>query len=364
MSKEKLKIAIDARMINMSGIGTYIQHLMKANIYDVALGNKEEINKFVSDIDVIGYDSKIYGIKEQLKFPYKKLKKLKPDILHIPHYNVPMFYRGRMFVTIHDLTHLVLPELLPNKFAYCYAKFMLWFAAHRSEKIITDSNNTKKDIIKYLKVDSSKISVVHCGVDLQEFKKKAENEYDYLYSKYGISRNKNVIMYVGNLKPHKNLKRLLEAFKDIDEINNTVLVLVGKAFENHNVNEYERQLGIENKVIHTGIVSQTELVDLYNLADLFVFPSLYEGFGIPPLEAMACGTPVVCSNTSSIPEVVNNAAYTFNPMDIDEIKNAVNTILKNKELKKEYVNMGYEQCKKFSWNDCVNLTIDEFMKRG
>ena len=154
------KIVIDARMINMSGIGTYIQHLVKAGIYDIALGNEAEIKEYISDIDVIDYDSKIYGIKEQLKFPYRKLRKLKPDILHIPHYNVPIFYRGRMFVTIHDLTHIVMPEILPNKFAYIYAKIMLWIAVHKAEKIFTVSENTKKDIIKIFKVDPEKIVVI------------------------------------------------------------------------------------------------------------------------------------------------------------------------------------------------------------
>ena len=167
-------------------------------------------------------------------------------------------------------------------------------------------------------------------------------------------------MYVGNLKPHKNLKRLLEAFKDIDEIEDTVLILVGKAFENHNVNAYEKQYGIEDKVIHTGIVSQTELVDFYNLADLFVFPSLYEGFGIPPLEAMACGTLVTCSNTSSLPEVVGDSACIFDPLNIDEIKKTINKCLKDDLLMRELIKRGFERCNKFKWSDCVYKTVNNF----
>lgn len=164
-------------------------------------------------------------------------------------------------------------------------------------------------------------------------------------------------MYVGNLKPHKNLKRLLEAYKDIDNFGDTVLLLVGKAFDNHNISEIEKVYGIEDKVIHTGMVSNEELVDLYNLADLFVFPSLYEGFGIPPLEAMACGTPVVCSNNSSLPEVVGDAAYTFNPLNVNEIRKAINVVMGDNELRLNYIEKGFSRCSVFKWDECVDKTI-------
>ena len=111
-----MKVAVDARMLKMSGIGTYIQNLMKNNCYDIALGNKEDLENFKFKGDIIEYNSNIYGAKEQLKFPYKELKKHNPDILHVPHYNIPIFYRGKLIVTIHDLTHLIHKEFLPNKF--------------------------------------------------------------------------------------------------------------------------------------------------------------------------------------------------------------------------------------------------------
>ena len=155
-----MKIAVDARMLNMSGIGTYIQNLMKNECYNIALGNKDDINKISKEIEIIDFDSKIYGIKEQLKFPYKELKKLKPDVLHIPHYNVPIFYRGKMVVTIHDVTHLILPEFLPNKFAKFYAKFMMWIAIKKSKKVLTVSENTKNDLIRIFKVKPEKIQVI------------------------------------------------------------------------------------------------------------------------------------------------------------------------------------------------------------
>ncbi len=321
-----MKVAVDARMIKMSGIGVYIQKLMENNCYDIALGKKEDIYSVKDNIDTIEYDAPIYGIKEQIKFPYRKLKKEKIDVLHVPHYNIPIFYKGKMVVTIHDLTHLVYPEFLPNKLAYFYAKFMLWLATKKATKIITVSENTKKDILKFFKVDPNKIEVIYNGVG-EEFVKKDKNEIKYLYKRFNIPENKKILMYVGNLKPHKNLERLLEAYSKIDNKEETCLILVGKAFANYNVLEdKEKELKIKKNVIHTGIVNQDELVDLYNLADLFVFPSLYEGFGLPVLEALACETPVICSNNSSLPEVGGDLVEYFDALDINDIKEKIQKI--------------------------------------
>ena len=345
-----MKIAVDARMINMSGIGTYIQNLMKNDCYDIALGRKEEIEKICNKVDTIEFDSPIYGIKEQLKFPYRKLKKEKPDVLHVPHYNVPIFYRGKMVVTIHDLTHLLFPEFLPNKFAYFYAKFMIWIALKKADKVITVSQNTKNDILKMFKVNPDKIEVIYNG-EGEEYIKKEKKDIQYLYTKFNIPENKKIIMYVGNLKPHKNLERLLEAYSKIENREETCLVLVGKAFQNYSVlEEKEKKLEIKNQVIHTGIVTQEELVDLYNLADLFVFPSLYEGFGIPVLEALACGTPVICSNTSSIPEVGENYVGYFNPLKINEITDMLNNYNKKDE---DEIALS-KKLEYFSWKNSSN----------
>lgn len=355
-----MKIAVDARMIKMSGIGTYIQNLMKNGCYDIALGKKDEIKTVKQDIETIEFDSSIYGIKEQLKFPYKELKKMKTDVLHVPHYNVPIFYRGKIVVTIHDLTHLVLPEFLPNKFAYIYAKFMIWIAIKKSSQILTVSENTKNDLIRMFKVKPEKITVTYNGVG-EEFKKKEKQEVEYLYKKFNIPENKKIIMYVGNLKPHKNLERLLEAYSKIKDIDDTRLLLVGKAFSNYNgLEEKEKTLNIKNKVIHTGIVSQEELVDLYNLADLFIFPSLYEGFGIPILEALACETPVISSNTSSMPEVGGDVVTYINPLDIEEITKAIETELSKDKKINANAKKWIEQ---FDWKKIAIKTKEILEKR-
>lgn len=330
-----MKVAVDARMYNMSGIGTYIQNLMKNDCYQIALGSTEEL-KDVKNVDTkLEFEAPIYGIKEQLKFPYKALKKLKPDILHIPHYNVPIFYKGDMVVTIHDLTHLVYSEFFGSKLAILYAKIMLKIATKKAKVILTVSENTKKDIIKYLKVDENKIKVTYLGIK-EEIKEKQKQDIEYLYEKYKIPKDKKILMYVGNLKPHKNLERLLEAFSKLKNNDKCVLLLVGKAFENYKtLEEKEKTLKIEDKVIHTGIVEDEELTDLYNLVDLFVFPSLYEGFGLPILEAMACGTKVVSSNASSLPEVGGDVIKYFEPKNIEEMAEVMEKELERKDTEEE-----------------------------
>lgn len=317
-----MKIAVDARMYNMSGIGTYIQNLMKNGCYQVALGNEEELKG--KNIDkVINFDSKIYGIKEQLKFPYKELKKEHIDLLHIPHYNVPIFYRGDMIVTIHDLTHIIYSEFLGSKLKYIYAKLMFKIACKKAKLILVESENTKNDLIKYINADEKKIKIVYLGVK-EEVAEKPKQEVSYLYDKFNIPKDKKNLMYVGNLKPHKNLENLLLAFSKLKGNENYRLILVGKAFKNYNVlQDREKELNIADKVIHTGIVTDEELSDFYNLVDLFVFPSLYEGFGLPVIEAMACGTKVVSSNSSSLPEVGGDVIPYFNPKDVDEMAEVI-----------------------------------------
>lgn len=355
-----MKIAIDARMIEMSGIGTYIQHLIDAGIYEVALGNEKSIKAYNSEIETIPFFEKIYGIKEQIKFPYKLLKKENIDILHVPHYNIPIFYKGNIVVTIHDLTHLILPEFLPNKLAYIYAKILIGYAVKKAKYIFTVSENSKNDITRMFNINPEKIIVTYNAVD-SEFCIKEKSEIYYLYDKFNIPKDKKILMYVGNLKPHKNLSRLLKAYAKLKIKEETCLLLVGKSFNSTNLIYEEKDLNIYSSVIHTGIVNKKELIDLYNIADLFIFPSLYEGFGIPPLEAMACGTPVVCSNNSSLPEVVGDAAITFDALNVLEIKNAIENMLLNNEAD-IYIKKGLERVRKFSWNNTASIVKKKICK--
>lgn len=346
--KNAPQIAIDARMVNKSGIGTCIQHWLKDVGYAIALGDPKELEVYDNVPTHIPFISSIYGYKEQLKFPYRALRKQKPDVLHIPHCNVPLFYSGKMLVTIHDLTHLVYPEFLPFKLVHLYFKFIFWFVSKRANKIITVSESTKRDLLRFYKMDESKIKVIPLGVG-KEFVKKSPSEIDYLYEKFNLPRDKKILLYVGNLLPHKNLNGLMEGFAQMTGKENCQLLLVGKAFDGRTTATREKELGLENLTTHVGMVSQEDLVAFYNLADLFVLPSLYEGFGLPVLEALACGTPVVCSNTSSLPEVGGKVAKYFDPKDAASIARALENSIDDKG---KYDAEIQEWVSQFTWEKC------------
>ncbi len=343
-----LKIAIDARMVNKSGIGTCIQHWLKDVGYTIALGDPKDLETYPNISKRIPFISSIYGYKEQLKFPYRALYREKPDILHVPHCNVPLFYRGKMLVTIHDLTHLVYPEFLPMKIVHWYFKFIFWFVSKRADRIITVSESTKRDLIRFYNTDPAKITVIPLGVG-SEFVRKPKNEIDYLYEKYSLPRDKKIILYVGNLLLHKNLNGLLEGFAQMKGKENCQLVLVGKSFDGRTKATREKELGLEKYITHAGMVSQEDLVNFYNLADLFVLPSLYEGFGLPVLESFACGTPVICSNTSSLPEVGGNVVKYFNPKDATSIARALEESIDDKGKHDAEIDAWVRQ---FTWEKC------------
>jgi glycosyltransferase involved in cell wall biosynthesis len=339
----KNKIAIDARMIEASGIGKYIQYILGQGIYDVAIGNKEQIRKYDAKVEIIEFESSIYGLKGQLLFPQKELKKRGVTLIHFPHYNVPLFFHLPFVVTIHDLTHIVFPEFLGSILKYSYAKLLLGHACRKSRHIMTVSEYTKQDIVKHFGIAPEKITVTYNTVE-NIYQKKNIQDVQYLHEKYPIPKNKKLLMFVGNLKPHKNLSRLLQALAILNkESSQYFLILVGQAFNNQSLVEQEKELGIAQDVLHTGFVELEELVDFYNLVDLFVFPSLYEGFGIPLLEAMACGTPVAASNASSIPEVAGEAAVYFDPYDVDDMAGCIKGVMADDELRDRLIQSGYER---------------------
>jgi len=267
-------------------------------------------------------------------------------------------------VTIHDLTPLILPGMVDfragERIVY---KFKLK-CAQKAERIIADSENTKKDIIKLLKVNEEKVKVIYLARDSKFHPIENRDILDEIRKKYHLK--KSFILYVGGLSSEtKNIKRLIKAFARLLKMSETKydLVIVGEYKGNYyqpyfkSLQRVIREHSLEGKVIFVGFIPEEDLLSLYNAAELFVFPSLYEGFGIPPLEAMACGTPVVSSNAASLPEVVGDAALLFDPHKIEEMTQAMQKVLMDNNLCQSLITKGFKQVRKFSWEETARETL-------
>ena len=247
-----------------------------------------------------------YSIREQIHVPWV-LRRERPDLYHAPHYVLPAAINCSSVVTIHDCIHLMFPQYLPNRMAYAYARAQMWTAAHRSDCILTVSDASKRDILHLFNIPPEKIVVVYNAIDAH-FSVTPPDAVARVRERYQLDHR--FVLYVGNIKPHKNLVRLIEAFSELrtGELEDLKLLIIGDEISKlpalrHAVHRHK----LHKHVRFLGYVPDDQLAVLYRLAAVFVFPSLYEGFGLPPLEAMASGTPVVVSNVSSLPEVVGDA---------------------------------------------------------
>lgn len=354
-----IKICIDCRFINASGIGIYLQNLIPylLEIYEILLiGSNKELTrlKWTKDCKIIHLDNHIYSMKEQFELP---LKVPDSDLFWSPHYNIPLLpiRAKKRLVTIHDVFHLAFLDQLSFK-QKVYAKLMINLAVRLSDKIVTVSNFSKSEIIKFTNISENKIEVIYNGINKNSFKIIHDNSLvEGVRTKYDLP--KRFILYVGNVKPHKNLIRLLKAFK-INLIQNGIkdynLVIVGKkegfiTGDKGLFKMLEDNTNLKRKVLFTGYVENEDLPVIYNLASLFVFPSFYEGFGLPPLEAMACGCPVVVSNAASLPEVCGDAAYYIDPHDVESIAKGMCEVLTDDDLMRILIRKGLERVNIFSW---------------
>src|SRR3989339_453972 len=358
-----MKILLDSRMINNSGVGTYIRNLLKnyeksnENIYVYALTNNSvyEISGKKSKIEIVEvkYSTPIYSIREQIVLPYY-INKIKPDLVHFPNFNVSYFLKTPFVVTIHDLIYYLHADACPNKIGYLYARVMMKHAARKAKLIITDSMYSKKDIVQNLNVSEEKVHVINPGINKNYLH--VENSQNIL-KKYKLPAN--YIFYIGNHEPRKNIMGIITAYSKSKYRNDYFLVIGGKKdLRRKDIYNIIENLKLEKRVIFTDYIEEEDLPAIHSAAKLFIFPSFYEGFGLPPLEAMACGTPVISSNASSLPEILGDASIFVNPTNIDELTGAIDNILNNKNLADDLIKKGYEQVKKYSWDTAAIKTID------
>lgn len=272
------------------------------------------------------------------------------DLIHCPSVVAPFFFKptGKVVMTVHDLIPILYPkwQVLRRRL---YFNYILEYRFKYVDVFIAASQNTKKDLIKYFDIDSEKIEVVYEGVT-EKFKPCKQKKHDF-------------ILAVSTLEPRKNFKRIIESYIHLKEKFNISedLVIVGKK------GWYFKDIlrippRYEKHIDFRGYVSEKDLIELYQSAKIFVYPSLYEGFGLPVLEAMACGCPVITSKVSSLPEVAGDAAILVNPNDVNALAEAMHEVLTNENLQERLAVMGLERAKKFSWKQCAAETIRVYEK--
>lgn len=350
------RVAIDARLLR-TGVGTYVFNLVAGFR---PYGNGFRLRGIVADKDkerfapfcdeIITVDCPIYTIREQLEIPRAAAG---CDLLHVPHYNVPLLYRGCLLVSIHDLIHIMEPAFRGTLASWCYAWPMLNLAARKAEHVITVSQYSKVQIVDRLGIAPAKVSVIYNGVASRFHPRDRQECATRVWE--ALSVHTPYLLYVGNLKPHKNVGTLLRALallRQRKQADPQLLVVGDDATWKPGLLQECARLGLQGAVRFVAPVSDDLLPVLYAAAELVVQPSTLEGFGLPVLEAMACGTPVVCSRAASLPEVAGDAAEYFDPYSAEDLAAAIDRVLSSTEQREELRRKGLQRASLFTWDEC------------
>jgi glycosyltransferase involved in cell wall biosynthesis len=351
-------VAVDMRMAAQSGIGRYVTELVSrmvpgSGIDWKLIGDADVIRRAVPEsandgggrTEIVPLLTPIYTAREQITIP--RAIPSRTGLFWSPHYNIPIFRGGRLLVTVHDVLHLARPRFVEGAHRRAYARLMFGAVSRKATRIICVSEHTASEVMRYTGVSASRIRVIHNGVTPGWGAPSSEPTETPPY-----------LLAVGNVKPHKNLGVLMAAFEAMrDEIRHD-LVIVGRkdGFQTGDANVVQRAAGMGGRVRFTGEVSDAELGRYLRNADALVFPSLYEGFGLPPLEAMAAGCPVVCSNAASLPEVCGGAALYFDPTNPLELVARLRELLSDPALADDLRARGRERAALFSWERCAEET--------
>lgn len=367
-----MKIGIDSRSVNLhsgTGIGTYTKNLIsemininKDNEFTLIWTGKID-NDFTKDNTELIYCSGRHSTFFEKEYIPNIINSKNLDLYHIPQNGIgfPFNYDINTVVTIHDLIPYTMPETVGSGYLKRFLKDMPNII-EKSKGIITVSEYSKKDILKFFSgYPEDKIFVTPLSTNSEfvpmnkdECRSKVQNKFNF---------NEPYILYIGGFSKRKNVHGLINAFS---RVKNSLskkykLVLVGSLKdEGINLKKYVESLNLENDVVFTGFSEDKDLPIFYNGADLFVYPSYYEGFGLPPLEAMSCKTPVITSNTTSIPEVTKNAAFLINPSLEEDLSNAIFNVLENDNLKNNLIEKGYKRSLEFSWKQTAENTLNAY----
>ncbi|MFQ5342083.1 MAG: glycosyltransferase family 4 protein [Anaerolineae bacterium] len=367
-----MRIALDGRYIrdDFPGIGRYVYNLARAlpaiapDVDFILLHNPEAPNTrhdfealHRPNLTLAPTDIPIRSPAEQIRLP-RLARRLSLDVFHAPYYITAYRMPCRQVVTIYDVISARYPEYLPSPAMRLIFEVATRLALRTADHILTLSEASREDLVELYRVDRGRIAVTPLAAG-PRFKPADRATIEELKHRRGLPDR--YVLYVGSNKPHKNLPRLVEAFARIPHPASRIpLVIAGHEDPRYpQARERAAALGLDS-VTFLGAVVEEDLPALYSGAELFVFPSLYEGFGLPVIEAMACGTPVACSNVSSLPEVAGDAALLFDPHTPESIAAAIRQVLQGADLHNRLRRRGLEQAGHFSWEHTARLTLEAY----
>jgi glycosyltransferase involved in cell wall biosynthesis len=366
-----MRIGIDARLVYYSkaGIGQYIVRLAEAlakldteGVEFALLQSRKDRTQIVDDH---GFNRRSVWTPSHHRLEqftlHLEISRLRLDLLHSPDFIPPFRRNCRSVITIHDLAFLLYPHFLTKESARYYGQIDQ--AVRRTDHIIAVSESTRQDAIKLLGVPERKITVIHEAANPMFRQIDAEEARCHVAETYGL--DEGYILFVSTIEPRKNLPALLQAYRKLldDYKRPEKLALAGsRGWLSDEVYQMVERLHLSDRVRFLGRVPTEHLVYLYNAARLLVHPSFYEGFGLPPLEAMTCGTPVVVSNVSALPEVVGDAAWLVDPHDVDELTVAMWRILTDEDVRGSLITKGLKRAKMFSWERAAQETLDVYRR--
>lgn len=361
-----MRLGFDARLWHHTGIGRYIRNLLprldrQTDLVAWALpADVPAVAAALPRADVRACPARPFSIAEQL-FWLRALRAREVELFHSPHLNVPLGCPVPLVVTIHDLIPLRFPGTINSRLGGVYFAFMADLASRRAEAVLTDSEHTRKDLIALLKTPPEKIRAIPLAADAAFGVPATPERRRAVRERYGLAGR--YVLYSGQWKAYKNLSVLLMAFAVVHGRHPDVkLVLIGREDPTQrHVPELIQQLGLAEAVLTTGYVADEEdLVALYQEASVFAFPSRYEGFGLPPLEAMAAGVPVVSSDAASLTEVVGDAGLVLSPDDPGAWAEAIERLLGEAPLRDRLVQIGYARAESLSWDETARRTLEAY----
>jgi glycosyltransferase involved in cell wall biosynthesis len=358
-------LCIDLRWIDSSGVGMYIKGIMPGivdqlrDVSIVGLGNRSRLEEFAwsraANVRLIDCRAGRYSLAEQVALPRRIPSDT--DLFFSPYYTIPLLYRGCLAVTVHDMSHLVVEEIVGNPKKRLYAKTMFRALRRRASVIFTVSEFSKSELLR-LTTGPREDNIVptHLGI----------SEEWYRAAELPSVRTRPYLVCVGNIKPYKNLGRLVEAFLKIQDKIPHDLVIIGQSeglITGESTEFFERVRSAGERIHLTGFISHEELLSLVGHAAALVMPSLYEGFGLPPLEAMAAGVPVAVARSASLPEVCGDAALYFEPLEVQDMADKLVLIASDAALRQQLKEKGLERSRLFTWELCSKQTAEALRSR-